>query len=96
MPSKLDFSAPPSLLDNGFSYSWLKWFETIFNRVGSGPFKVRGYSRTSLPEADEWGDITVTRQEFSSIIFVYNATQGASLAYSDGTNWLSVIDGLAV
>ena len=95
MRKVVNLSPPPTLVPSGLPFQWTSWFEQIFTRVGAGPLKVEGYSRLSLPTAGDWGSL-VSGQEFSSVIFVYDATQGASLAYSDGANWLSVIDGLTV
>jgi len=91
MPNKLDFSPPPSLIDAGFSFSWLKWFESVFDRVGSGPFKIRGYSVSNLPTVSDWGSL-VAGSEFSSLIFIYDESGGAIPAFSDGTNWRRVTD----
>ena len=97
MSSKINLSPPPSIIDSGLSFAWLRWFEQIFDRLGSGPLKVNGYSRTNLPPAKDWGNTSVTGEEYSSIIFVHDAaTTGATLAYSDGVNWLNVQTGAAV
>ncbi len=97
MSKKLNFSAPPSMVDIGLPFIWLKWFDSIFNRVGSGPLKIEGYSVSSLPTASnptpasDWGSL-VSGSEFSSVIFVYDETGGATLAFSDGTNWRRATD----
>ena len=66
------------------------WLERVFNRLGSGkgPLPIKGYAVASLPDATDWGDTS----SFSSIIYVYDETGGAVLAFSDGTNWRRVTD----
>ena len=95
MRNKVSLSPPPSLIPTDLPSAWLLWFEQLSTRVGSGPLKVAGYSRTALPPATAWGSL-VAGQEYSSTIFVHNANQGPSVAFSDGTNWISSIDGLTV
>ena len=92
---KVSLSPPPSKLDSGLSAGWLRWIETIYARVGNGPLLQQGYSRTGTPPADEWGSL-VSPNTFSSTIFVYDATGGATLAFSNGSSWISCITGLAV
>lgn len=68
---------------------WKEWFVAIYNRLGkNGPFPVRGYSVSGLPDATEYGDTS----SFSTLIYVYDETGGAVLAFSDGTNWRRVTD----
>lgn len=57
-------------------------------RLGDGPFLIQGYSVSALPDATAWGSST----EFSSIIYIYDETGGATLAFSDGTSWRRVQD----
>jgi hypothetical protein len=49
-------------------------------------FQLRSYVRTSLPSATPEGQM----------IYVSNATGGATQAFSNGVNWISVITGAAV
>lgn len=57
-------------------------------RLGAGPLLLQGYSVNSLPDANEWG----SSNEFSSLIYIHDETGGATLAFSDGTNWRRVQD----
>lgn len=68
-----------------------QWLELVRQRVGFTFFPVKGYSRTDLPAASDYES---TDRTF--MIYVHDATGGASLAYSNGTNWISVITGAAV
>lgn len=95
MVRKVDLSSPPTLLDSGLPYQWSKWLELLYTRVGSGPLKHQGYARTALPDVTKWGSV-ISTDPFTSTIFVYNATGGATLAFSDGTSWISCITGVAV
>jgi hypothetical protein len=69
----------------------MDWFANIQQRVGEGPFLVQGYGVSGLPSASNMGS-TAAADPFSSIIFVYDETGGATLAFSDGTNWRRVQD----
>ena len=75
-------------------YQLLIWLNSIFNRVGSGPFLVQGYTVAALPDATESG--SVGTEPFSSIIFVSDESGGPTLAFSDGTNWLRMSDNAIV
>ena len=94
MTEKVRLSPPPQLLD-GIPYHWKRWFEEISSRLGGGPFLLKSYSRTSLPSASEWGSVSAG-DEFSSIIYVPNASGGETIAWSNGTNWISARTGAAV
>ena len=67
----------------------------LFERVGEGPFLLQGYTVAGLPSAADWAD-TTSGNEFSSLVFVSDETGGATLAFSDGTNWLRVQDRVIV
>jgi hypothetical protein len=77
---------PPSriIVDN---FRLSQWLDQLFSRIGNGPFKVKGYSVSSLPDAGDWGN-----NDFSSLIYIYDETGGAVLAFSDGTTWRRVTD----
>ena len=62
--------------------------QDIDNRLGAGPFLVQGYEIAALPDATQWG----STDAFSSLIYVWDETGGATLAFSDGTNWRRVQD----
>lgn len=70
-----------------------EWFRLLYERIGEGPFPIRGYSRSALPTAADW-----QANDFTGLIFVYDSTGTPAkiLAYSDGTNWLRVDTGVAV
>jgi len=72
-----------------------RWLGQLYVRIGAGPFKVQGYAVASLPDATKYGS-TSSSDPFSSLIFVYNETGGATLAFSDGTNWRRVQDRIIV
>lgn len=91
MPNSVELSPPPSFIESGLSSEWLRWFETIFERIGNGPFKVRGYEVAALPSASDWASNNTTNL-FSSIIYVTDESGGSTLAFSDGTNWRRVWD----
>ncbi len=82
------FPPPPNMSDSVISQIFKNWFKRLHDRVGEGPFMIQGYSRTSLPTASDWA--ATTDPSFTSLIWVYNATGGACVAYSDGTNWRRV------
>lgn len=54
----------------------------------NGPVRVGSYTKTALPTASGAGA--------GAVVYVSDATGGAQLACSDGTQWLKVRDGLAV
>lgn len=67
-------------------YQLLIWLNTIYNRVGEGPFLIQGYDINGLPDPSQFGSIGDS--PFSSWIFIKNESGGPTPAYSDGTNWL--------
>jgi len=84
MVDKLRLSSPKASTDHGRAM----WLNELYERIGEGPFMIRGYTIASTPSASEWGDGVA----FSSLIFVSDETGGATLAFSDGTNWRRVQD----
>ena len=88
--SKVTLSPPPSQVKE-FGSEWRTWFFNLFDRIGQGPVGMKGYTVASLPSAASYADNT-TGTEFSSLIYVVNETGGATLAFSDGTNWRRVQD----
>jgi hypothetical protein len=83
--------SPPTHFPAEFVQVWKDWLFRVFDRVGDGPFKVQGFEVANLPSAADWGSVA-TDKEFSSIIFVHDETGGATLAFSDGTDWRRVQD----
>lgn len=79
----------PTTNDLSLLYSWLEQLDT---RVGEGPFLIKGYAVASLPPAAQWG----STNDFTSIIYVVDEVGGATLAFSDGTNWRRVQDRVIV
>ena len=91
MPKSVRFPPPPSNNRDLLSRGWLDWFTSIYQRVGEGPFRVQGYPVSGLPPISDTGSL-VPANPYSSLIFVYDETGGATLAFSDGTNWRRVQD----
>lgn len=97
--NKLSLSPPPSNVESNIPQPFLRWFQQIFDRVGTGPFKIQGYNKADISplsatnplSADKWG-FTSTEQSFSSIIYVTDDAGGSTLAFSDGTDWRRVSD----
>lgn len=85
--SKLILDPPPTYVEE-FNHIWRTWFSNFFKRVDTGPFLIRGYTVASAPSPAEWSDGT----EYTSLIYVSDETGGATLAFSDGTNWRRVQD----
>lgn len=77
--------------DNATTHAIQEHLQDIDERVGEGPFLLQGYSVGALPDATKWGS-SAAATAFSSLIFIYNETGGATLAFSNGTNWLRVQD----
>lgn len=91
MPNKVRLTSPPRQEKDLNQRVWLDWFNLMYERVGEGPFLLRGYSVSNLPSASSWGN-TSSDNPFSSLIFVYDETGGATLAFSDGTDWRRLQD----
>ena len=90
MPNKVRLDPPPRVNSDLAHRSWQEWFSTVHQRLGQGPFLLQGYVVAALPDATEFG--TTGTLPFSSMIFVSDETGGATLAFSDGTNWRRVQD----
>ena len=95
MPNRDRISPPPSLISTIFPDEWNRWFRTLHDMLGVSPLKVQAYSvadlATDLLDPARWGDLT-PKDAFSSVVFVYDETGGATLAFSDGTDWRRVQD----
>lgn len=95
MPNKDRIAPPPSLVPSGLPDIWTKWFRSIGDMLGVFPLKVQAFSVSNLTTTElnpaRWGNVT-PKDAFSSIIFVYDETGGATLAFSDGTDWRRVTD----
>lgn len=98
---KVQLSSPPTNIiqkvrvgneevEYQFPYQYLTWLNSVFNRVGSGPFLIQGYSVTDLPDPSEYG--STGEDSFSSLIFVSDETNGPTMAFSNGVNWLRLSD----
>jgi len=81
---------PPPLQENitGISgraiQTWALWFETLYRALnGSAPLKLSSYTVSTLPSAANYE---------ANITYVSNETGGATIAFSDGTNWRRVQD----
>ena len=88
--SKTSLQPPPTQISE-FGHQWRTWLFDLFSRVGNGPIATKGFTVVSLPDASAYADST-TGSEFSTLIYVVDETGGATLAFSDGTNWLRVQD----
>lgn len=84
---KLDLSPPPSYIQE-FNEVWRTWLNAIYSRLGNGPTLAKGYTVVSVPSPSDWSDGTT----YSAYIYVSNEVGGATLAFSDGTNWRRVQD----
>ena len=91
MPRHIRYDAPPNNIKDLSSRVWSEWFQSTWRRVGQGPLTIQGYTVAALPTATDFGSVNPT-DPFSSIIFIYDESGGATLAFSDGTNWLRVQD----
>jgi hypothetical protein len=87
--------SPPPSFTKFMPPAWTSWINELFDRVGGGPFKIKGYSKTGLPIASEWANSSSTNP-FTSLIWVYDEVGGATLAYSNGTVWKRVHDNTTV
>jgi len=95
MASKADLSPPPNEVTD-FGFVWRQWFNYLFERIGgTTPFKIRGYTVAGLPSATDWASSTAG-QEFTGLVYVTDEVGGATLAFSDGTNWRRVQDRVIV
>ena len=99
MPNKDRISPPPSMVPSGLPDIWNKWFRSVGDFLGVFPLKVQAYSVADLATTDlspaRWGSLVAGKQ-FSSLVFVYDETSGATLAFSDGTSWRRVQDRVVV
>ena len=91
---KVRLSPPPQIPDE-ISSQWKRWFEEVYSRLGDGPLKIKAYPVAGLPLVTSWGS-TTSGSEFSSIIYVYDAAGGESIAWSNGVSWISARTGAAV
>ena len=87
MPTKITLDPPPSQIEE-FDNIWKSWLVRLHDRLGDGPLMIRGYTVATAPDPTEWSDAT----NYSAMIFVSDETGGATLAFTDGTNWRRVQD----
>lgn len=87
-------AAPPNHLQDVNDSNYRKWIDQFYNRVGENQFSLKGIPVANLPPANQNGDLGTN--SFTSLIFVPDATGGAALAFSNGTDWISTITGVAV
>lgn len=88
---KVNLSPPPTSLDPGLPYQWITWIESLYQRVGSGPFAIQGYLKSGLPDASKWFG-SAQDNSFTGVIFVVDDSGGPTLAFSNGSNWLRIRD----
>jgi hypothetical protein len=89
MAHKVVLHQPPTVVKDFEDRIWTDWFNSIFTRVGQGPFMLQGYDKDGLPDATKFGSET---DPFSSLIFVSDDVGGSTIAFSDGTNWRRMQD----
>lgn len=85
MPIKQPPMSTPVVNENGnTSTQWSLWFDSLFRALNlSKPNELASYSVASLPVASLY---------LGHIIFVSDESGGATIAFSDGTNWRRVQD----
>ncbi len=91
MAKKVNLSPPPNNIQDTNSRGWRDWFRALHSRVGEEGLLIQGYAVASLPTAADFGSTTAANA-YSALIFVYDETGGATVAFSDGTNWRRVQD----
>ena len=74
---------PPTPIEDKNSYEWTKWFYDLYTRLAGGGLELDTYTVATLPDA--------TNAE-AKILYVSDETGGATLAFSDGTDWRRVQD----
>lgn len=88
------FVQPPSKIpfvgQNGRNATaWTDWLHRIYDFMHP-TIKVSAYAKASLTTANGLAADQNASDDFSSLIYVPDATGGASLAYSNGTDWISL------
>lgn len=86
-PVDIDVATPPSEIKE-FNQTWIDWLASFQRRFPNGPLLVKALTVAELPAAGAWSD----GDTFSAIVLVTDETGGATLAYSDGTDWRRVQD----
>lgn len=84
----VQLSPPPNHSEKGIGAIMKLWLNHVYDRLGQGPFMVQGYAKAAMPAPANWA--RTTSPSFTSLIFVHDATGGAVVAYSNGTNWLRI------
>lgn len=74
---------------------WINWIYSFFERSNKANV-VPAYAKADLTTANNLAPADWVDSTFSAIIYVTDATGGASTAYSDGTSWISHKTGAAV
>lgn len=59
------------------------WFQNVSNLLGALPLPLKSYTVATVPAAASYTN---------HVIYVSDETGGATLAFSDGTNWRRVQD----
>lgn len=68
--------------DGIISSIWVKWFQLISDTLAKG--KKQSFTVLTLPSAALYGA--------GAVVFVSDESGGATLAFSDGTDWRRVTD----
>lgn len=83
MSLKEPYAKQPISVNGIVGKHWLSWFQDISNLIGKRPFPLASYTVSGVPSASG---------NSNSLIYVSDETGGATLAFSDGTNWRRVQD----
>jgi len=82
--SGIGIAPPPRSGINGPTwYVWQRWFYNLSVRLAPGPFQIPSYAKADLPVASKW----YAASGYTGLVMVQDEVGGATLAYSDGTNW---------
>lgn len=85
--NNLNIEPPPQQVPE-FNFIWKNWLYSVYKRLKYGPLLIAGYAKANLPSAADYGN----GSDMSALVFVNDEIGGATLAFSDGTNWRRVQD----
>jgi hypothetical protein len=74
---------PPSTIEDKNHHSWTKWFYDIYDKIGDEAFELESSLVANLPSAANLE---------GHILYVSDESGGATVAFSDGTDWRRVQD----
>jgi len=87
MLGKPFFSAPIADQSGLVGRSWRGWLQDLQQYIGHKPFPIKSYTVSTLPDASIFE---------SHLVYVSDETGGATVAFSDGTDWRRVQDRVVV